>query len=512
LFRSLIMQNGQDNYSERGVFITHEEYERIQQILASDHEKDLRISYLEQELAQLKRMIFGSKSERFIPDDPGQLSLGLDIEQQQESEQQETEDVAYKRRKGKKKKEIPVRLPIPSHIRREEIVIEPAEDTTGAKRIGEEVTEVLEYIQGKFYVKRIIRPKYALPDEKGIVIGTLPSFPIPRGNAGPGLLAHLLISKFQDHLPFYRQVQMFKRADITIAESTISGWFSATCRLLEPLYETLIKKVKQSDYLMADETPIPVLTRDKPGATHKGYYWDYYSPLDKLVCFDYRKGRGREGPLKFLEEFRGALQTDGYAAYNEFEKRDGVTLLACLAHGRRKFEKSKDNDPKRAGYALKKIQELYDVEREAREQDLTFEQRKELRQKASVPILKELETWMRDQLNQVLPKSAIGEAITYSLKLWKRLTRYTEDGRWEIDNNAIENSIRVVALGRKNYMFAGSHEAAQNAAMIYSFLGTCKINNVEPYAWLKDVLTRIPDHSIQHLEELIPGYQPKEPK
>jgi hypothetical protein len=356
------------------------------------------------------------------------------------------------------------------------------------------------------------RPKYALPEDKGIVIGTLPSLPIPRGNAGPGLLTHLLISKFQDHLPFYRQVQMFKRADITIAESTISGWFSATCRLLEPLYDKLIEKVKQSNYLMADETPIPVLTKDKPGSTQKGYHWVYYSPLDKLVCFDYRKGRGREGPCEFLEGFRGALQTDGYAAYNGFEKQDGVTLLACLAHARRKFEKCKDNDPKRANHALKKIQELYDVEHEAREQKFTFEERKELRQERSVPVLTELEKWMKKELTEVLPKSAIGEAIAYTLKLWKRLSRYTEDGRWEIDNNKIENSIRPVALGRKNYLFAGSHEAAKNAAMIYSFLGTCKINNVEPYAWLKDVLTRIPDHSILKLEELLPEYLPEKSK
>ncbi len=298
------MQNGPGIRSEKGVFLTHQEYDAL---MAQNAE----FLYLKQELAQLKRMIFGSKSERFIPDDPGQLSLGLDIEQREDTEQQETEDVAYTRNKSKKKKEIPVRLPLPSHLHREVIEIEPAEDITGAKRIGVETTSILEYEPGKFYVIEYNRPKYALPEDKGIVIGTLPSLPIPRGNAGPGLLAHLLISKFQDHLPFYRQVQMFKRADITIAESTISGWFSATCRLLEPLYEKLIEIVKQSNYLMADETPIPVLTKDKPGATHKGYYWDYYSPLDKLVCFDYRKGRGREGPLKFLEEFRGALQTDG---------------------------------------------------------------------------------------------------------------------------------------------------------------------------------------------------------
>ena len=501
------MKNGQDNHREKES-VSHEEYLLLKK---ENREQHIEIAYLKQELAQLKRMIFGSKSERFIPDDPGQLSLGLDVEQK-ENEEQETEDIAYKRRKGKKKKDVPVRLPLPSHLHREVIEIEPDEDITGAKRIGVEVTELLEFEPGKFYVVAYNRPKYALPEDKGIVIGNLPSLPIPRGNAGPGLLTHLLISKFQDHLPFYRQVQMFKRADITIAESTISGWFSATCHLLEPLYEKLVEIVKQSSYLMADETPIPVLTKDKPGSTHKGYHWVYYSPQERQVCFDYRKGRGREGPREFLEGFQGALQTDGYAAYNEFEKREGITLLACLAHARRKFEKCKDNDPKRAGYALKKIQELYDVESEAREQDLPFEERKELRQKESVPVLAELEAWMRDQLTLVLPKSAIGEAIAYTLKLWKRLARYTEDGRWEIDNNLVENSIRPLTLGRKNYMFAGSHEGARNAAMIYSFLGTCKINNVEPYAWLKDVLTRIPDHSIQQLEELLPGYLPEKSK
>ena len=500
------MQNGPGIHSEEGVFLTHEEYDNLMAQITDVNAIKADHLFLKQELAQLKRMIFGAKSERFIQEDTGQLSLGMDIPKQ-DTPEIETEDLSFTRKKTSKQKKTPVRLPLPSHLRREEHTIEPEEDITGAKKIGEEITEYLEYTEGTFHVVQYKRSKYVLPNEGGIVIGELPSLPIPKGNAGPGLLSHILISKFQDHLPFYRQVQMFKRSDITIAESTISGWFSSTCRLLEPLYEKLIEKVKQSDYLMADETPIPVLTKDKPGATHKGYYWDYYSPVDKLLCFDYRKGRGREGPREFLEGFQGALQTDGYAAYNEFEKREGITLLACLAHARRKFDIAKDNDPKRAAYALKKIQELYKIEREAREQELTFEQRKELRQKESVPILAELEAWMRDQLTQVLPKSAIGKAITYTLKLWKRLTRYTEDGRREIDNNLIENSIRAITLGRKNYMFAGSHEGARNAAMIYSFLGTCKINNVEPLAWLKDVLTRISDHSIQKLEELLPGYQ-----
>lgn len=487
------MQNGQE-ISSRNQFVPLEKYLELQ----AEYE------YLKQELAQLKRMIFGSKSERFTGNDPNQLSLGLDIEQAEATEIV-TEDISYTRKKSSsEKKNSPVRLPLPSHLHRQEICIEPKEDISGAKKIGEVITEILEYTPGKFYVEKYIRPKYVTPGEK-IVIAELPSFPIPKGNAGAGVLSHLLVSKFVDHLPFYRQVQQFKRQDITIAESTISGWFTAASRLLEPLYDTLVNKVQQSNYINADETPIPVQTKDKPGATHKGYHWVYYSPPEKLVCFDYRKSRGREGPDKFLEAFKGTLQTDGYVAYDIYETKQDITLLACMAHARRKFDQAKDNDLLRANYALERIQALYQVESKAREQGLSHDQRKELREKESLPILVELQKWLTDQLPEVLPKSAIGKAITYTLGLWKRLTRYVDNGQWEIDNNMVENSIRPVALGRKNYMFAGSHEAAQQAAMMYSFLGTCKINNVEPTQWLKEALKRISDHSIRHLEELLPG-------
>ena len=495
------MQNGQVTYTDKGVFLPLELFNKI---LTQASEQEAEILYLKQELAQLKRMIFGSKSERHIGGDPSQLSLGLDVEAVTPP-QKETEQITYTRNKSDDKKGSAIRLVLPSHLHREEHIIEPEEDITGGRKIGEVVTEVLEYTPGKFYVERYVRPKYVLPKEEKIVIGELPSFPIPRGNAGAGLLAHLLISKFVDHLPFYRQVQQFKRQDIDIAESTISGWFTASCRLLEPLYERLVTRVRGSSYLMADETPIPVQTKDKPGSTHKGYHWVYYSPLDKLVCFDYRKGRGRDGPEEFLESFRGMLQTDGYVAYDIYEKKDGITLFGCMAHARRKFEKAKENDLKRAEYVLERMQKLYMVEREAREKNMSFEQRKELRSEQSLPILNELEKWMKEQLPDILPKSSIGQAITYTLGLWNRLTRYIENGQVEIDNNLIENSIRPVALGRKNYLFAGSHEAAQQAAMIYSFLGTCKINKVEPLSWLKDVLQRIQDHSIQKLDELLPA-------
>jgi hypothetical protein len=307
-----------------------------------------------------------------------------------------------------------------------------------------------------------------------------------------------------DHLPFYRQIQQFKRQGVDIAESTMNDWFTATCRLLEPLYDRLKERVQKADYLMGDETPIPVLTNDKPNATHKGYHWVYLAPIEKLVYFDYRQGRGREGPEEFLKDVHGALQTDGYAAYNSFEKPGKLKLLSCMAHARRKFDQALDSDRERAQQALKLFQPLYDIEREAREQNLSFDERKLLRQTKSIEKLQLLEAWLKENIIQVLPKSVMGQAIAYTLNLWPRLIRYIEDGRFEIDNNLVENSIRPVALGRKNYMFAGSHEGAKRAAMMYSFLGTCKRNNVEPFAWLKDVLTMIPDWSIQRLDELLP--------
>jgi transposase len=494
------MQNGQVTYTENGVLLTVELYN---QILTREREQEAEIMYLKLELAQLKRMIFGSKSERHIGSDPSQLNLGLDIETVEQTER-ETEQISYTRSKSDNKKGSAIRLALPSQLHREVHIIKPEEDITGARKIGEVETEILEYNPGKFFVQKYVRPKYLLPTEGRIIIGELPSMPIPRGNAGPGLLAHLLISKFVDHLPFYRQVQQFKRQDIDIAESTISGWFTASCRLLEPLYDRLVARVRQSSYLMADETPIPVQTKDKPGSTHKGYHWVYYAPIEKLVCFDYRKGRGRDGPEEFLDKFRGMLQTDGYNAYDIYEHKEGITLYGCLAHARRKYENSKNNDPQRAEYVLDRMRKLYMVEREARESNMSYDQRKELRIEKSLPVLQELEKWMKEQLPEVLPKSSIGQAISYTLKLWPRLIRYIDNGQVEIDNNLIENSIRGVALGRKNYMFAGSHEAAQCAAMIYSFLGTCKINNIEPYTWLKETLTRIPDHSIQKIDELLP--------
>lgn len=481
------------------VTISREEYNRFLKLQDE-------VDYLSHQLGEMKRLIFGSKRERFLSsDDPQQTTL-FDLPEKELVEEKK-ETITYERKKAEDKKQ-PLRTELPAHLPRKEEIIEPENIPEGAKKIGEAVTELLDYTPATLHVRRIIRPKFLVnsnDEQTEIAIASLPSLPIPKGNADAGLLAYILISKFVDHLPFYRLVKIFKRQKVIIAESTIGGWFSATCRLLEPLYEALKKQILVSDYLMADETPLPVLTKDKPGATHKGYHWVYYDPLRRLVLFDYRKSRGREGPDEILKNFSGHLQTDGYDAYYHFEKQPNITLLSCMAHARRYFDKAKDNDPDRASKALKMFQELYETERIMREHNLTTDQIKTVRQWVSVPELEKMENWFREEIYKVAPKSAIGKAFAYSLKLWHRLKRYVEDGRFLIDNNLIENSIRPVALGRKNYLFAGSHDAAQNAAMIYSLLATCKINDVEPFKWLRDVLTRIQDHPAKKLDELLPG-------
>ena len=484
--------------SEETITISRAEYERFRSLEST-------VSVLKHQLAELQRLIFGAKSERFISS--AELATGNLFEiPVVEPIQKPVEEISYTRNKPEDKKQ-PLRLELPAHLPRHEEIIEPANLPEDAKKIGEAITEVLEYEPATIYVRQIIRPKYIIgsTDEKTeIVIADLPTLPIPKGNAGAGLLAHILINKFVDHLPFYRQVQIFKRQDVTIAESTITGWFNASCNLLEPLYQSLKNKITATDYLMADETPIPVLTKDKPGATHKGYHWVYYDPVNKRVLFDYQKTRGREGPEEFLKNFSGHLQTDGYTAYTNL-KNKSIVLLACMAHARRKFEHALDNDPQRAEFALSKIRQLYQVEEHIREQQISPDDIKAIRHEKALPILLEMETWLKEEVYAVLPKSAIGIAFAYTLNLWPRLARYIEDGRFYIDNNLIENSIRPVALGRKNYLFAGSHEAAQQAAILYSLLASCKINNVEPFAWLKRTLEIIPDYPANQLHKLLPG-------
>jgi transposase len=467
----------------------------------------VRIEQLKLQLAQLQKMVFGSRHERFIPDSAAvaqQLALSLQAEAVGERTVTTQEVTVTKTNIKVEKKAHPGRMALPADLPRKVIVIEPKEDVSHLTKIGEEITEQLDVTPSKFFVRRYVRNKYALPQGEGVVIGKLPSQPIDKCMAGPGLLAQVIIDKYVDHLPLYRQEQRFSRVGITLAPSTLCNWKSSVCNLITPLYDALVKEVLQTNYLHVDETPIKVLDQDKAGTTHRGYFWVYHNSHQKIVIFDYRKGRDGEGPSEILKNFIGHLQADGYQVYEDFDDSSGIMLLHCMAHARRKFSEALDNDKARSEYVLQHMQQLYAIEQQARDKKMSFDEIYELRQQQAIPILEHLGKWMKESYVQVTPKSSIGKALAYSIERWKKLCIYTTNGMLCIDNNPVENSIRPIAIGRKNYLFAGSHDAAQESAMIYSLLGTCKLHKINPWEWLKDILIRLPDHPINRIKELLP--------
>ena len=472
-------------------------------------QSQLTIAALKLELNQLKRIIYGSKHERFIPsnNNPSQLSLDIQAQEIAQCNISAAKKIEYIRTNVEitpNKKDHPGRMKLPDHLERREIIIEPLEDVSTLKKIGDEITEELEYDPGKLFVNRYVRPKYAKAGNEGVVIAPMIDRPLHKTIAGPGLLAQIVIDKYVDHLPLYRQQQRFSREGINIPYSTITDWVSNTCKLIEPLFKQLLSEVTGSNYLHADESPIKVLDKDKKGQTHRGYFWVYHNSIERLVLFDYQQGRGREGPVAMLKDFTGHLQTDGYAVYNIFNDRKDITLLHCMAHARRMFYEALVNDKARAEYVLEQIAKLYNIERKAKELSFTYEQMLELRQGEAIPVLQTLGKWMKEEYVKVLPKSSIGKALAYSIKRWDQLMIYAGDGKLNIDNNPVENCIRPVAIGRKNYLFAGSHEAAERSAMLYSLLGTCKLNGINPFIWLKDILLRINAYDKDKITELLP--------
>lgn len=495
--------------SEESVTIPKKEMDAIN---AERDELIAKCEDLKRQLKELKRLIFGSKSERFIAGCKEQLSLFEDLIEKTE-EEIEKHTVVYKRDKATKKKEQPVRLFLPAHLPRIEEIIEPDNIPTGSVKIGEEITELLEVKPLTIFVRRIIRPKYALPQERGIAIANLPSLPIPKANASTSLLAFILISKFVDHLPLYRLLQIFKRQELILSKSTIGGWVTKTSELLHPLYDVLKKVLlENANYIQVDESPIKVQDKNKKKTTHRGFMWVYRNPKKNSVVFDYHEGRGKNVPQEFLENFTGTLQSDGYTAYRNLITKGDIKLLGCMAHARRYFEKALENDPKRADHVLLLIQKLYRLEREFKENASTIDEILKSRMLHALPVLDEIEEYLKQEKEAVLPKSTIGIAINYMLNIFDNLKQYIYDGNYEIDNNSIENAIRPLAIGRKNYLFAGSHESAQNIAMYYSFFATCKTNNINPYEWLIDVLKKIPEHKVNNLEVLLPQNWKKKSK
>lgn len=466
--------------------------------------------YLLYQIAQLKRMLFGSKRERFVPNEnQEQLTIPFEVEVSKVKEYIETEKEKITYERSKERKAHSGREKLPEHLPVEEIILEPEEDTEGMTYIGDEITEELEYKPAIFYIKRYIRHKYMTQeDEKGYqrqVIAELQRS-IAKCMAGSNLLSEIVINKFVDHLPIYRQLQRFMREDIHIKSSTIESWLKLTSQLLRPLYGVLKAYVLEAGYLQVDESPIPVLDRDKPGSTHRGYMWVYHSVMQQAVFFEYNKGRGKDYPNKNLANFKGYLQTDGYVVYDQYAHQQNITHLSCWAHARRYFEKALDNDKTRATAILLLIQELYAVEQKARDENLSNIALSERRLDESLPILNKIGKYIAENRKNVLPKSPIGKAFDYCLARWDSLLNYLKDGNLLIDNNLIENAIRPLALGRKNYLFAGSHDAAEDIAMYYSFFATCKKNDLNPKKWLTYVIEHINNYKISQLHNLLPHF------
>lgn len=456
------------------------------------------IKVLQHENALLRKALFGPKSEKLksVSQNPNQLEMFVDLEVEQAEVETTITEV-----KGCKKKKHQGRKPLPDHLPVEEIIIEPDYDTTNMVKIGELVTETLHYTPASLIRRRYIRPKYADKDGQSVVVADMPERPLPKAIAEASLLAYIAVCKFVDHLPFYRILKRFKRDyDLDIPSSTLNGWFAAICTLLEPLYETLKEKVLDTKYLQADESPIKVMDEDKIGKTHQGYQWVYHNPLKNLILFDYRKGRGMHGPKELLSDYNGILQCDGYGVYDKLARENEITLAGCLAHVRRKYIEAKDNNEVLSKHALDIFSQIYMHEKQAKLED----SRKAYRSKHIVPLMKELKQWINENSIKVLPKSAIGKAMRYTLNQWDKLMNIFSYEDVEIDNNLIENKIRPLALGRKNYLFAGSHKGAQRIAMMYSFFATCSANDVNPYEWLMETLEKIPTCSIQNLESLLP--------
>jgi transposase len=485
-------------------------------------EKDQLIKKLTDQLAWYRRKFWKPTSEKFIPQDPSQRKIdfdGMEIlpEEEQTIKEVVQEIITYKRKKAEHDKKQPVRLPLPEHLRREVEIIEPEGIDENWVRIGEEATEVLENKPGELYVRRIVRYKYALKKDlqllqetsknKCIKIAPLPLLPLPRANADASLLSELIMNKYMYHLPFYRQIAIFKLEGIKIPATTINDWFIGCSDLLRALYYRLKELVLETDYIQIDESTVPVIDNEKHRAV-KSYLWVVRSVIKNLVFFHYDKGsRAQKVVIELLRNYQGAVQTDGYEAYSIYENKKGVLLLGCWAHARRKFSDAVSEDKSGAEYALEQIGMLYNVETMADDQDLDYEARAELRARLAYPIMCAFEKWIVNYMPKALPGGRMSKALTYTYSLFHRLSRYHLDGRYKIDNNLIENTIRPLAIGRKNYLFCGNHDAAENAAIMYSLLGCCTTADVNPREWLTDVLTRIPvynsDYSLD-LADLLP--------
>lgn len=477
-------------------------------------EKEEKIRELMARLEYLTRKLWGRMSEkRQTPDDPSQLKLDFDgmelTDEEKRQIEKATKTVAESRKVRVKEheKSTPVRKKLPENLRRVENHVYPdgylGHEDQWILFGGVETSEHLEVTPPEMYVRVTVRHKGMRLSDRTIATAPVPVEPLAKSYAGPTVLTELTVGKFADHLPFYRQILMFKRFGVELRQSTIEGWFFGIADLMRPMYYGLQDYMLQFDYLQSDESTVPVINNEKH-RTVKGYMWLARAVTEPLVLFHYHEGsRGKEVALQFFGKYKGALGVDGYKVYDLLDKLNGITVLCCWAHCRRYFDRALNHDRERAEYALGQIGMLYSVETIADEEGADYGRRAQIRQELAYPIIRGLEAWALSEMDSVLPKSPIGKALGYLLGHIRQLSRYTMDGRYQIDNNFIENSVRPLALGRKNYLFCGNHDAAESAAVIYTFVGCCKLANVDVRKWLNYFFTHIHDYDKDYSRDLL---------
>ena len=473
-------------------------------------------------LAWLKRKVFGKMSEKCKPikgdpmlpfeyGDLEQVEAEIEEARNRAAAQITVPKVQIAGKTSRRNRVVMDDLPVVT------VVIEPEGlDPDKYVKIDEEHTRTLEMKPGYLYVKDTVRPTYALKDDteaiengrKTVITAPMPLMPIYKGMPGASMLAEVLLQKYEYHVPFYRQVKQLEHLGVKLSRNTLDGWFRPVCELLRPLYLELRKKVLAADYLQVDETTLPVINHERHKAA-KEYIWIVRAAVPRLLFFHYDNGsRSQKVAVRLLKNFKGYLQSDGHPIYDAFEDREDVCLCGCLAHIRRHIELCKEENPEYAMQGLKFIQDMYNVEYMADKQELPYEKRAELRQRLSEPILDSFELWLKNTYPKVLKRSLIGKAIAYAYSLLPRMKPYLHDGRIFIDNNRCENALRPLVISRKNMLFCGNHEAAENTAIICSLLGSCKERGVNPREWLNDVISKLPYYlapkSDRDLKELLP--------
>lgn len=499
------------------------EYERLkglaERLLAENAElqkqKDeyaQRLAEAQIEIAELRRQLFGSKADRLTAEQQDQLNeLNEDLQDKAHRPKPVSDQVLTEEETKQRKRRRAVRHPLPVHLETETVLIEPDEKTClccgkPLEKIGEEATEEVDMIPARLIRRRIVRPKYACRcGEAGVSIAPLPPRLIPQSKLGLGLAIYILLTRFDDHLSFYRLEQQFReRHAVIIPRQQMVQWVEHIATWLRPIYDAMWQAMFAGGYLQVDETPVRVMDPEVQGKAARGYLWFYAVPGGDVVL-DFDRSRGMDPAKRRLEDFKGTIQTDAYEVYQSLgRKQDGLERIGCLAHARRRFYAALKENLADALWFISEFRALYRIEQEAR--DLTSADRFAFRQKRAPGIWDALKVKAVELKPKFLPKSTMGKALSYFMDEYEALIGYLGDGRYEIDNNLVENAIRPTAVGRRRWLFIGHPDAGWRSAVIYSIIVSCRRRGINPQDYLSDVLSRLPAMNITEVPSLLPGF------